>query len=272
MTFASEIVDDAAAFILVNEDDIGLEPNESARGLRILNDWLAALFTEGIDIGYRPVVSVGDPVTIPLAANLAVKQNLGIQLAPMFGMPIDPDQQILADKSLDGLRGAYQRRIKSTRPTTLPMGAGNLSNIYTQRAFYAFPLPRSILRLDSSSTITIATINTPVLVGGWTVDQSINVDALAAGTVEYLNNDPHLAMLEASFTVNAASSDQFTFYFRKNSALLEQTAMVFDADAAQNVLLKAVETLRRGDKVDIAIENNDGTTNIVLANGHFLLS
>ena len=79
-------------------------------------------------------------------------------------------------------------------------------------------------------------------------------------------------MLEASFTVTAAASDQFTFYFRKNSAEIEQSRIVFDADVDQNILMKWTEVLMRGDTVDVAVENNTDASDIVLPNGHFTVS
>lgn len=272
MTTASEIVEDAAALVLVDEADVGLEPDEYAFGSRFLNDWAAELFDGAVDFGYRPVASSGDIITSPTSVNLALKQNLGVIIAPAFGVPIPVDVQTQATASLRRLKARYLRRPKAVLPSNLPMGSGNLGRAFAFSSFYGFALPQSILRLDSSSTITIATVNTPVIVDGWTVDRSVNVTAIAGGTVEYLADRPYLANLEATFTIDAASSDQFTFYFRKNGALLEQSKLVFDADAKQNILMKWVETLRRGDLVSIAIENNSGTTNIVLTAGHFTVN
>lgn len=272
MTFATEIIEDATALILVNEADIGLEANEFSLGTRILNDWAAELFDLGVDFGYRPVSSSGDPLTSPSSVNLALKQNLGVLLGPAFGVPVPADVRTDATASLKSLKANFLRRPKSRLPSTLPMGSGNSQAFHSRSAFYPFSLPQSIMRLDSSSTVTIATINTPVIVAGWTVDRSINVNALAAGTVEYLNDASYLAMLEARLTVDSSSNDQFTFYFRKNGALLEQSRMPFDADADQNVLLKWAETLRRGDTVSIVVENNEDTNDLVITNGHFTVN
>jgi len=269
LTFASEIVNDATTLILVNEGDISLEPNEQSLATRILNDFAAELFDLGVDFGYRPVSSSGDPVTSPTSVNLALKQNLGVLLGSAFGLPVPPDLQRQANDSLKRLKANFMRRPRRHFPTTLPMGAGNIE---TYNAFYPFALPQAILRLNSSSTVTISTINTPVIVASWTVDRSVNVDALAAGTVEYLNEEPYLALLEARLTIDSSSSDQFTFYFRKNSAVLEQSALVFDADADQNIVLKWAETLQKNDKVSIVVENNEDTNNLVITNGHFTVN
>jgi hypothetical protein len=269
LTYASEIIQDAAALILVAQDDIGLEANEFSQGARLLNDWCAMLFDLGIDFGYRPVASSGDPVTSPNSTNLALKQNLGILMAPMFGVAVSADLRADAKSSLNSLRNRFMARPKASVPVNLPRGSGGA---YQSESYYPFALPQSILRLNSSSTVTIATINVAVILAGWTVDRSTNVTALAAGTVEYLSDSPYLASFDASLTINAASSDQFTFYFAKNGAILEQSAVVFDADAAQNVLLHWNETLRRGDKISIVVANNSSTTDLVVTNGHFMVN
>jgi len=272
MTFALEIVQDAMGMILVDEADITLEPNEFALGTRILNDYAAQLFDLDVDFGYRPLSNSGDPLTSPSSVNLALKQNLGVLLGSSFGIPVPSDLQIAANNSEARLKANFIRRPKARLPSILPMGTGNHGRLHFTSTFYPFPLPDSILRLDSSSTVTIATINTPVIVAGWTVDRSINVNALAAGTVEYLNDQSFLALLEASFTINSSSNDQFTFYFAKNGAKIEQSRIPFDADANQNILMKWPETLRRGDKVSIILENNDSTNDITLTNGHFTVN
>jgi hypothetical protein len=270
MTTALEIVEDALALVLVDEADITIDPSELAIGTRFLNDFCAQLFDLGVDFGYRPVTSSGDPITSPSSVNLALKQNLGVLIAPIFGLPVPPDLRADAALSMRGLKANFIRRPKARLPSNLPMGSGNRS--YYHPSFYPFALPVALLRLDSSSTVTIAATDTPVVVDGWTVDRSINVTALAAGTVQYLADQPYLALLESSLTVNAAGSKQFTAYFRKNSAVIEQSRIVFDADAAQNILLKWPEQLRRNDIVDVAIENNDDTTDLVITSGHFTVT
>ena len=267
MTFASEIVADAAALILVDEGDISLEPDEFALGTRFLNDFAAELFDLGVDFGYRPVAVSADPLTSPASVNTALKQNLGIRLAPAFGVAVSADLRRDAKDSLNGLMANFMRLPRAQLPATVPMGGGR-----HHASFFPFTRPDGILRLNSSSTITITTINTPVIVDGWTVDRSVNITGAAGGTYTYKIDKPFLAMLEASFTVDTAGSDQFTFYFRKNSAIIEQSRIPFDADAGQNILMKWPETLRRGDTVSIVVENNDGTTNITFANGHFTLN
>lgn len=272
MTSTSEIVTDALGLILADEADIGIEPNEFSQSVRILNDFAAEQFHLGVDFGYRPVVTSGDLITSPKSVNLALKQNLAVLIAPIFGAPVDADLRINAKESLKSLKALFLKNITSSFPPNMPMGSGNSNAGFASSAFYPLAQPDSILRLNASTTITIAAINTPVIIDSWTVDRSNNVTALAAGTVEYLQDEPFLAMLEASFTVAASGTDQFTFYFRKNGALLQQSQMVFDASVDQIIIMKWAETMRRGDKVSSAVENNSDTSDVVLTAGHFTVN
>ena len=201
--------------------------------------------------------------------NGALKYNLARRAASVFGTPLSAEVALEARATEKRLKANFMRRPKARLPSNLPMGSGHLTRTHSSATFYPFTLPEAFLRLNTTSTVTIATINTPVQVGGWTVDRAVNVDALAAGSVEFTSDGPFLALFEASFTINAASGDQFTFYFAKNGALLEQSALVFDADKAQNIFPRWSETLRRGDIITILVENNSATTDLVLTNGHF---
>lgn len=272
MTFALEIVEGAAAQIFVGEEGKALESSEFALMTRILNDYCASLFMRGIDFGYRPVSSASDPLTSPDAVNEALKFNLAVRSNGVFGLPLDPDVRQLARETEKALKAGFMRRPRARMPTIVPAGTGNQTSIRSTNTFYPFSLPEGFLRLDTSSTVTITTINTPVQVGGWTIDRDINVTALESGSIEYVSEGPFLALLEANFTIDTAASDQFTFYFAKNGAILEQSSIVFDADKNQNIFMRFSETLRRRDVVSILVENNSDVTDLVLTNGHFRLT
>lgn len=269
MTLAQEIVEDAAALILVDIESIALGSPESALLTRILNDYCAELFDLGIDFGYRPVSNPSDPITSPSSVNAALKYNLAKRANSVFGLPLPQAVFLEANRTERRLKANFIRRPRSRLPSNLPMGSGHINSIHTFDSFYSFSLPQGFLRLDTDSTVTITTIDTPVQVGGWTVDRSINVTALADGSIEFISEGPYLALLEANFTVNIADNDQFTFHFAKNGAILEQSSLAFDADRVQNINLKWSETIRKGDKITILVENNLGTADLTLTNGHF---
>ena len=51
MTFAQEIISDAAALMLVDEENVSLPASEFQVMTRFLNDYCAELFDLGIDFG-----------------------------------------------------------------------------------------------------------------------------------------------------------------------------------------------------------------------------
>ena len=271
MATAEEIVSDGLALILVDEANTALEPNELAIGVRFLNDYCAEKFDSGIDFGYRPVSAPDDLVTSQTSVNRALKKILAKELGPVFGIPVSPDVHMGARDAEKQLRANFMRRPRSRMPSIVPMGTGRRGSSTGGRTFYPFSLPIAFLRLDSSETVTISTINTPVQVGGWTIVQTNNVTATAAGAIQVLS-ETYLSMIEASLTVSAASGDKFTFYVAKNGAILQQSKLEFDADVDQNILVKWPETLRRDDTITLLVENNSDTTNLTITNGHFRIT
>jgi len=280
MTAAQEIIEDGFALALVDEADIALEADESAIGVRFLNDYCADQFDSGIDFGYRPVSTPDEPVTSPASVNRALKKIMARECAPLFGVPLSPDVLTAANQAESDLRSRYLRITPSRFTVTTPRGSGNSDfssgdgdkgsgGAFFSTFFRAVAVPQAFLRLDASTTVTIATIDTPAAVTGpWVVDRDVNTTSTTAGAITFDIKGDYLANLEANLTINTAGSDQFTFYFAINGALLEQSRLVFDADRAQNILVKWVGTLRDTDIVTLLVENNSATTNLTLTNGH----
>lgn len=284
MTTALEIISDGFALALVDEADIALEPNESAIGIRFLNDYCADQFDSGVDFGYRPVSSPDDPVTSPASVNRALKKIIARECAPLFGVPLSQDVLRDANDAENGLESRYLRITPSKFTVTTPRGSGNSDfrsgdgdrgsgGVFFSTFFREVAVPKAFLRLDASTTVSIVTINVPVaVVGPWVIDRDVNTTSTTTGTITFDTKEAYLANLEANLTVNAASSDQFTFYFAINGGLLEQSRLVFDADKVQNILVKWVGTLRDTDVVTLLVENNSDTTDLTITNAHLRLT
>lgn len=266
MTTANEIVEDAAALILVDEANTALEANEAQILLRFLNDYCAELYDLGVDFGYRPVSSLGDVLTSPPSVNTALKANLALRSNPVFGLPVPPETLKLANDTEKRLKANFMRRPRRKLPRELPSGSGRW---VWDSAFFPFPLPEGFLRVENTITVSISAADTPVQISGWVVDRTSNVTAKEDGTVEYLNQGPYLANLEANLTVDAQGSDLITFYFAKNGAIIENSRLPVDADTKQNVRVQWPERLRLNDVVTLLVENNSDDTDVVITAGHF---
>jgi hypothetical protein len=66
------------------------------QGVRRLNQMMALWESDGNEIGYIPVGTVTDILTVPDAAILGIVNNLAIHMAPSFGATVPPEIIALA--------------------------------------------------------------------------------------------------------------------------------------------------------------------------------
>lgn len=284
MTTAQEIVEDGLALALVDEADISLDASEFAIGARFLNDWVAEQFESGVDIGYRPVSNPADPVTSPASVNRALKKIVARECGPLFGIEVPLKVEISGDDAERMLISRFLRITPSRFTTTTPRGSGNSDvsggngdkgggGAFFSTFYNEIAVPQAFLRLDASTTVSIATIDTPVVVSGpWVVDRDINTTSTTAGVITFDTKGAYLANLEANLTVDLQSPDSYTFYFAKNGAILEQSRLPFDADVDQNILVKWRGTLLDTDEITLMVENNSDTDDLVITNAHLRIT
>jgi hypothetical protein len=97
---ASQIIADA--LLVINVIRAGQTPSAvlQAQGIRRLNQMMALWEGEGRNIGYIPVGTVTDVLTVPDAAILGIVNNLAIHMAPSFGASASPEIVALATMGL----------------------------------------------------------------------------------------------------------------------------------------------------------------------------
>ena len=125
-------------FIVAALEEIGLAsyvfdilPEELESALRRLDAMMADWNVKGIRIGY-PLSSIANSSVaqatgVPDSANEAIISNLGMRLAPSYGVMVPREVKISAKNGLMTLltrAGVIQPREKQL-PSTLPVGAGN---------------------------------------------------------------------------------------------------------------------------------------------------
>lgn len=84
-TTAGDIIRRALHHILVEATESTLQPDEYESGLDILNSYMAALESDGVNLGYQQVCNIADIVNVPNGAVRGIAANLAIDLAPQFG-------------------------------------------------------------------------------------------------------------------------------------------------------------------------------------------
>lgn len=82
---ASQVIADALLAINVIRDGETPSAAQQAQAIRRLNQMMALWEADGRNIGYIPVGTVTDVLTVPDAAILGIVNNLAIHMAPSFG-------------------------------------------------------------------------------------------------------------------------------------------------------------------------------------------
>lgn len=97
---ASQIIADALLAICVIRDGETPSAALQAQGIRRLNQMMALWEAEGRNIGYIPVGTVTDVLTVPDAAVLGIVNNLAIHMAPSLGATVPVEIVALAQMGL----------------------------------------------------------------------------------------------------------------------------------------------------------------------------
>ena len=125
METAGTIIGDALQEILVQATEQPIESNEAQNAIRYLNRMMSAWQGEGINLGYTPITSMGDLVTIPETANEGVVFNLALKLAPQYDIQITPQQFQNAKEAKQAIMNVTIEIGGAPYPSTLPIGSGN---------------------------------------------------------------------------------------------------------------------------------------------------
>lgn len=120
MTTALEIVTGALQELGVLDADEAATAEDAARGLKKLNDMIAAWENDDLVLGVPALVLV-DTISLPASHIEALETNLAIRLGPSFGEQPSPITVQLAASGFDALVAAYRV------PRSVPVDAGLLS-------------------------------------------------------------------------------------------------------------------------------------------------
>lgn len=130
-----EIINDAFAEIGIVNYVFDLDNDQLIFALRKLDNIMAMLRENGIDLGYPMSLSPSEPVltqetNIPNWAYSAVIKKLGIELAPTVGKMISPDLRKAADEAYTILTISANKPRTTQIPANTPAGGGNRGRIF----------------------------------------------------------------------------------------------------------------------------------------------
>lgn len=123
---AEEMVEDALTEIRVKPIGVDLEDAYVTRGIRALNQMMAAYSAIGRGLGYTPIAAKTETVTVPDWAEEYVMLDLAMTLAESFGKQVSPQTLSRYER---GRRAVLHMTVsmpdRQYFPETLPRGAGN---------------------------------------------------------------------------------------------------------------------------------------------------
>ena len=114
----------ARSFSLIGETaTLNAEPAQT--GVRKLNQLMAELAEDGIDLGWNPKANSADTVVLPLGHVAGIQAMLAVRWAGDYGLVIPPDVLETARDSRNRLLGqAVRAQIERAVSNTLPVGEG----------------------------------------------------------------------------------------------------------------------------------------------------
>jgi hypothetical protein len=120
-----ELVTDALRDIGVLAEIDTPSAEQGADAVRKLNELMAALAEDGVDLGYAPIADTASTVEIPLGHVGAIKAMLGMACAPLYGADVPASVAYVADRGRVRLLGlAFSLAVERAQSDTLPSGNG----------------------------------------------------------------------------------------------------------------------------------------------------
>ena len=125
MATASQVAKSSLGWILVKDAVAPLNPSDVEDFMFAMNNYMLALDGEGVTLGYTPVSSPSDEVTVPATVLRGVIANMAVELAPSYDAVVTPGLQQIAINGLKQMRIIGQSIGPTRYPSTLPIGSGN---------------------------------------------------------------------------------------------------------------------------------------------------
>lgn len=111
--------------IQVQGAECPVEGSEFQDYLTALNDFMAQLEISNVCLGFTPVESPNDEVTIPAGLKMAVVNNMAIIVSPEYGGVISNELRELAISGMRVIRRTGSCQMRTRNPSTQPIGSGN---------------------------------------------------------------------------------------------------------------------------------------------------
>jgi hypothetical protein len=123
---ALEFVTDALRGIGVLSEIETPSAEQGSDAVRKLNELMASLAEDGIDLGFAPIADTSAAVDIPLGHVATIKMLLAVRCADLYGADVP---EVVAGIASNGynrlLARAVNEQVRSAQSNTLPVGQTN---------------------------------------------------------------------------------------------------------------------------------------------------
>lgn len=259
MATAQDIADRALAKILVKTSGASATTTEVSDFINAMNDYMAALESDGIRLGYTVIGSSTDTVTVPDGAIRGVVANMAIEVAPEYSAPVQDGLVKAASEGMKTLQRIGRQAIKSKLPPGLPVGTGNRevrSDKFREKGF------GYLIHIVRETTATAVQDTVYDVDGHWKSAYSTAFRTDITGLAKCQLETGRDCTLSASLMCTGDDTYTFDLYVNGFSVVSTSTTLTSTPTA---VSLEKKQTIYPGDEVQLKVTNTTGTTSCVVS-------
>ena len=156
MATVAQVAKSSLQRILVQASEAPLEPDEYQDFIFSMNNYMAELDAQGIQLGYTVVTDLGDEVTIPTGALRGLIANMAVEVAPDYNGIVSAGLAKAARDGFNTMRMLGQSMGKSRFPCTLPIGSGNEDNDFGMNGHF-YPDQEAAILAETTGAIALET-------------------------------------------------------------------------------------------------------------------
>jgi hypothetical protein len=127
---ASQLITDALRLLNVIREIETPSAEQQAQCIRALNEMMALWEADGNQLGYIPVGTVTDKLTVPDGAILGIKSSLAIVIAPFFGASVSQELVASAKMGMQVIEKLTAKEPSMVLDVPSPADACNPVNFY----------------------------------------------------------------------------------------------------------------------------------------------
>jgi len=274
MTTAAELITDALDDINVNASESSIDPSDMQKSIRIMNRMVASW---NLALGYTDVVDPSDTLTVITGAELAIQQNLAINLASTFDAIATQELKNTAFQSYQNMLSQVVTIKPLGMPSTMPKGSGNYQTL-SEDNFYLDSDPKGMIYLSANTTETIiSTASTAVLVlGAWVQESVTSLTSTAAGRITYNPSISALKDIDLTASVLMSTSGKRTvkIHLVVNGLVISGASVIGSATSSAEARLSFSwpMDLFKGDYIEMYVSNETDTDNVIVSSATLRIS